>query len=204
MGRRPEVPLDRQRIARVALELLDEGGAEALTVRRVAARLGVQSPSLYNHVRSKDELLDAVTEIVGRDVDVACLDDPDWRRGLTRFARSYRAAFRAHPRALALIALRTVNTDAALTVYDAALAALLRAGWSPRKALELLGAVDYLVLGSALLPFTAGFDRPAEAYAASYPSLSRALTTSPSPDALDESAFERGLADLLRRSPTDA
>ena len=50
MGRRSDLVLTRESIARTALAILDEEGAAALTVRRLAGRLGVQSPSLYNHV----------------------------------------------------------------------------------------------------------------------------------------------------------
>lgn len=201
MGRRADLVLTRDDIARTALAILDEEGASALTVRRLAGRLGVQSPSLYNHVTGKDEILDAVTEIIGRDIDTDCLDDPDWRRGLTAFARSYRAAFRAHPDALALIARRAVETHPALTAYDAALGALLGAGWSPDQAIRLLASVDYLVLGSALLPFTGGFVRPPAEYAGRYPALAASLAGATDLAALDDAGFDCGLQALLADDP---
>jgi AcrR family transcriptional regulator len=170
-------------------------------VRRLAGRLGVQSPSLYNHVASKDEILDAVVELIDEEIDTACLDDPDWRRGVTAFARSYRRAFRAHPEALALIARAAVETDPALRAYDAALGALLRAGWSPEQALQLLASIEYLVLGSALVPFTNGFVRPPSEYAERYPSLAAALAGAGDIGTVDDVGFERGLAALLREDP---
>jgi AcrR family transcriptional regulator len=202
MGRRSDLALSRDVIARAALAILDEEGRAALTVRNLAAWLGVQSPSLYNHVSSKAEILDAVTEIIGEGIDTASLDDPDWRRGMTRFARSYREAFRSHPDALALIARREVETGPALALYDAALGALLRAGWSPAQALELLAAIEYLVLGSALVPFTGGFVRRPEQYADRYPALASALAGASPVDGLDDAAFEQGLAALLGAEPT--
>lgn len=201
MGRRPDLVLTRAAIARTALAVLDEEGAAALTVRHLAGRLGVRSPSLYNHVSSKDEILDAVAEIIGAEIDVDCLADPDWRRGLTAFARSYRRAFRAHPEALSLIARRSVEADPALQAYDAALAALLRGGWSPERALQVLASIDYLVLGSALLPFTGGFVRPPAEYAERYPSLAAALSAASDLDGVDDVGFERGLEALLRDDP---
>lgn len=202
MGRRSELALSREVIARTALAILDEEGARGLTVRGIAGRLGVQSPSLYNHVASKDEILDAVTELIGREIDVRGLEDPDWRRGMSAFARSYRRAFRAHPDALALIARRAVETQPALATYDAALGALLRAGWSSGEALQLLAAIDYLVLGSVLVPFTGGFVRRPAEYADGYPSLAAALAGSRDLAELDDAGFERGLAALLRDDPT--
>lgn len=201
MGRRSDLALSRDAIARTALAILDEEGRAALTVRNLAARLGVQSPSLYNHVASKAEILDAVTEIIGGGIETACLDDPDWRRGMTRFARSYREAFRAHPDALALIARREVETDPALGVYDRALAALARAGWAPARALEILAAVEYLVLGSALVPFSGGFVRRPDEYADRYPALAAALAATSPAEGLDDVAFEQGLAALLAADP---
>ena len=201
MGRRPDLVLTREGIARAALAILDEEGAGALTVRRLAGRLGVQSPSLYNHVRSKDEILDAVIELIDEEIDRDCLDDPDWRAGMTSFARSYRRTFQAHPDALALIARQAVETVQALRVYDAALGALMRAGWPPERALQLLASIEYLALGSALVPFTGGFVRPPAAYADRYPSLAAALAGAQDLAAVDDVGFERGLAALLRADP---
>ena len=201
MGRRADLALSRDVIARTALAILDEEGSRSLTVRSIAGRLGVQSPSLYNHVTSKDEILDAVTELIGGEMDLTGLDDPDWRCGISTFARSYRRVFRAHPEALALIVRRAVETESQLTTYDAVLERLLRAGWSPREALRLLASIDYLVLGSALVPFTGGFVRPPAGYEERYPALATALGSSPDLEAVDDLGFERGLAALLREDP---
>ena len=201
MGRRPDLALTREVIGRTALAILDEEGAAALTVRRLAGRLGVQSPSLYNHVRSKNEILDAVIELIDEEIDSGCLDDADWRRGMTAFARSYRRTFQAHPDALALIAREAVETEPALRVYDAALRALMRAGWPPEQALQLLASIEYLALGSALVPFTGGFVRPPAAYADRYPSLAEALGSAADLATVDDVGFERGLAALLRDDP---
>jgi len=201
VGRRSDLVLTRESIARTALAILDEEGAAALTVRRLAGRLGVQSPSLYNHVRSKNEILDAVIELIDEQIDKECLEDPDWRRGITAFAVSYRRTFQAHPDALSLIAREAVETEQALGVYDAALAALLRAGWPPERALQLLASVEYLALGSALVPFTGGFVRAPADYADRYPSLALALGSASDLAAVDDIGFERGLAALLREDP---
>jgi len=193
--------LTREVIARTALGILDEEGSRSLTVRSIAGRLGVQSPSLYNHVASKDEILDAVTELIGAEIDLGGLDDPDWRCGVAAFARSYRRAFRAHPEALGLIVRRAVETESQLTTYDAVLQRLLRAGWSPHRALQLLASIDYLVLGSALVPFTGGFVRPPAEYAERFPALAGALGSSPDLAEVDDLGFERGLAALLGEDP---
>ena len=60
---------------------------------------------------SKDDILDAVTELIDREIDETPLADPDLHRGLAGFARSYRRAFLQHPEALAVIARRAIETD---------------------------------------------------------------------------------------------
>ncbi len=204
MGRRSDLVLSREGIARAALAIFDEDGAAAVTLRNIAARLGVQSPSLYNHVASKDEILDAVTELIDREIDESPLADPDLRRGLAGWARSYRRAFRQHPEAIAVIARRAIETDVALSGYDTVLGTLQRADWSPAAALEVMAALEYLVLGSALVPFTRGFARPPADYADRYPALARSLSDADL-DAVDDRGFELALDlfldGLIRRGP---
>ena len=56
--------LNRDDVLRAALELLDEVGIDALSTRKLAERLGVQSPTLYWHFKSKGALLDAMSAAV--------------------------------------------------------------------------------------------------------------------------------------------
>jgi AcrR family transcriptional regulator len=73
---RPRTPLlSRDGIVAAALTLVDAEGLEALSTRRLAAELGVSGPSLYNHVATKDELIDAVVDSVLAGVDVSAFAD---------------------------------------------------------------------------------------------------------------------------------
>ncbi|QAY72567.1 TetR family transcriptional regulator [Agromyces protaetiae] len=56
--------LDRQQIVDEALRLLDDEGLDALSLRTLASRLGVRAPTLYWHVKSKAELLDALADAI--------------------------------------------------------------------------------------------------------------------------------------------
>lgn len=60
--------LTRSDVVRGAIELADADGLDALTLRSLAARLGVQAPTLYWHVRNKAELLDALADAIMADV----------------------------------------------------------------------------------------------------------------------------------------
>nr|BFE78795.1 hypothetical protein GCM10020093_013960 [Planobispora longispora] len=64
MGENRRPGLTRQIIVDAALRLLDEAGLEGLTVRRLAAELGVQSPALYWHFRTKQELLNGMAGVI--------------------------------------------------------------------------------------------------------------------------------------------
>jgi AcrR family transcriptional regulator len=194
---RPSKPLlSRRGIAVEALKLVDEEGIEALTTRKLARRLGVEGPSLYNHVRGRDDLLDEMTALIDEQVDTSLLDDPDWRVGLPAFARSYRRAFAAHPHIVATVSARPVNTHTALQAYDDAFAAFERFGWDGHTASVVMAAVDFLVLGSAIETFKGGFDRPAADYDPAYPHLASALRAAGDDD-IDDLGFELGLSAVV-------
>jgi AcrR family transcriptional regulator len=198
---RGQALLSRERIGAAALALVDEHGPEGLTMRALAERLGVKAASLYGHVQGKDQLLDLLSELVNDEIDLAPLEDSDWRRGLTAYAHGYRAVFLRHPNTIALLARRRVAAERALAGYDAVLALLARAGLAPEHAAEVAAVLDYLVLGSALETFTAGFTRPPAEYAPQFPSLATALGAATAGDTaptdLDDRGFSLGLAYLL-------
>ncbi|MEU3469115.1 TetR/AcrR family transcriptional regulator [Streptomyces sp. NPDC048387] len=201
MGRPSQPLLSRAIIARAALELLNEEGPDALKMRSLADRLGVRGASLYHHVASKDDLLDAASELLNEEIDLGPLQDPDWRRGIAEYARGYRGVYLQHPHMIALVARRRVEAGRALLSYDALLSALVRAGCTPAGAAEAAAALDYLVLGSALETFTAGFTRAPGDYRPGYPALADALeSTRGRPGglpALDDRGFELGLRLIL-------
>ncbi|WP_042376029.1 TetR/AcrR family transcriptional regulator [Streptacidiphilus melanogenes] len=201
MGRPSRALLTRERIALAALQVVDEEGPDGLTMRALAERLGVKAASLYNHVESKDALVDAVSELVNEEIDHTPLADPDWRAGLAAYARGYRAVFLRHPNTIALLARRRVEADRALRGYDALLALLGGAGLPAADAAEVAAALDYLVLGSALETFTAGFTRAPAVYRPDYPALADALDASfargGGAAGLDDRGFELGLRLLL-------
>jgi AcrR family transcriptional regulator len=151
MGRPPRRLLDRETIIRAGLELVDEHGAEALSVNRVAAALGVKGPSLYRYIAGRDDLIEGVRDLIVAEMRLD-YDISSWTAALEAWARSYRAAFAAHPRALPLLAARPVRSPAALNAYAAAFDRLRGAGWPEDRLLPLVWAVEYFVIGSVLAP----------------------------------------------------
>lgn len=201
MGRPAKTILSRATIAQAALEIIDDEGVAALTMRALADRFGVRGASLYNHIASKDDLIEAVSELINREIDLSPLQWPDWQRGIADYARDYRAVYRRHPNVIAIVARAPVASTDALAGYDALLATLRRAGCSLAEAAATAAALDYLVLGSALETFTTGFDRTPAHYRPDYPDLADALEANVSvgteSTTLDDCGFELGLEMLL-------
>jgi AcrR family transcriptional regulator len=89
--------LSRSRIVAAAIELADEKGLEALTMRNVGAALGSTGMSLYRHVGSKDDLIQLMLDEIFAEDDVSGLPTGDWRADLTTLATAERARRLRHP-----------------------------------------------------------------------------------------------------------
>jgi AcrR family transcriptional regulator len=195
MGRPPRRLLDRETIIRAGLNLVDEHGAEALSVNGVAAALGVKGPSLYNYIAGRDDLIEGIRDLIVAEMRLD-FDISSWTATLEAWACSYRAAFTAHPRALPLLAARSVQSPAALRAYAAAFDRLRGAGWPEDRLLPLVWAVEYFVIGSVLAP-----GQPQDHRAVTedgedpFPGLEPLLQAGPEQGEL---AFEAGLAALVR------
>jgi AcrR family transcriptional regulator len=197
---RPRKPLlSTDRIVAAARDLVDAEGLAAVSTRRLAAELGVSGPSLYNHFRTKDEILEAVADSVSGQGDLAMFEDGrDWRTALHDWAVSYRAALRDHPNIVPVLARGPGRRPAALRVADAAYGAMVDAGWPPAQATSIGALMRYFIMGSALGSFAGGFVDDASAYdPADYPHLGQAHLLAEQQEKIDERAFETGLTALL-------
>ncbi|MFF4898811.1 TetR/AcrR family transcriptional regulator [Streptomyces sp. NPDC001068] len=199
---RPRKPLlSTDRIVRVARELVDAEGLAAVSTRRLAAELGVSGPSLYNHFRTKDEILEAVADSVSAQVDLSMFGGGagrDWRTALHDWAVSYRTALRDHPNIVPVLARGPGRRPAGLRLADAVYGAMVDAGWPPAQATSIGALMRYFVMGSALGSFAGGFVDDAGAYdPADYPHLGQAHLLADQQEKIDERAFETGLRALL-------
>ena len=164
-GGRPGRGLSLDRIVTVTLELVDEEGIGAATMRAVSSRLGVRSMSLYRYVRDRDELFDAVVErIVGEladDPEVQLRPVDGWRLYLAGMARGVRRYARAHPHAFPLVATRPpaapwVNPPLrSLRWVEAMLTGLAREGFSDEQVLFTYRTFNSFLLGYLLLETSA-------------------------------------------------
>nr|WP_281270563.1 TetR/AcrR family transcriptional regulator C-terminal domain-containing protein [Quadrisphaera granulorum] len=137
-------------MARTALALVDQHGSEGASIRRVAARLGVNPTSLYHHVPDRAALVEDVRALVSASIDSEPLRTMAWEDGLRAWARSYRAAFARHPRTVPLLMSTRSSTPVVLNAYEYFAVAAEGVGWSSRDVLPLLTAFESFVIGSVL------------------------------------------------------
>ena len=97
----PRVPLSRGRVLHAAIQLADATGIESLSMRKLGQELGVEAMSLYNHVASKEDVLDGMVDIVVGEINavVGEIDVPsaDWKTALRRRILSAREILLRHP-----------------------------------------------------------------------------------------------------------
>ena len=142
----PRETVNRERVLRAAMALADERGIDALTMRELAVRLGVEAASLYNHVSGKDDLLVGMADFVIAEIDLPS-EGTDWRDAMRRRAMSARKLFARHPWAAALIDTRMQVAPSGLAYADRVLSTLLRAGLSPAVAGNTFLVLDSYVYG---------------------------------------------------------
>jgi AcrR family transcriptional regulator len=146
---RARAPLTREQILRAALAYADEFGLGALSMHKLASRLGVKAMSLYNHVDGKSGLLDGLVELLWCDM-AAGAGSADWRQRLRHLAHEVRETMARHPSAAHLLLVRPVLPVGALRIFKTHLEALQQAGFSRPRAVEVVRTVVAYALGSAL------------------------------------------------------
>jgi AcrR family transcriptional regulator len=150
MARPSPAILSREAIIDVAWHMIDSEGTSALSMRRLAGKLGVSGPSLYHHFVSKDEILDGIVIRIYEQIRLT-QKAPDWEGILTEYATQLRAVLNAHPHVVEFVALRPVTSPVSMAVYERTLNELADCGWSPGLAREAALAIENFVFGSALM-----------------------------------------------------
>jgi TetR/AcrR family transcriptional regulator, tetracycline repressor protein len=202
--------LTRRRIAQEALAVIDEEGLDALTMRGVAARMGVGVMSLYHHTPNKETLLSDVVDAVLAEIDVPPRQYGDYRQPLRAMLTSARRVILRHPSAVPLLAARQPTTAAALGAMDAEIGTLLRAGFDPAGAARVHRCLASYLLGYVSLELSGFFPADSanhdlhdhERLAAAYPSLGAAAPHLLAHDA--DADFDAGLQALLTGFPRES
>ena len=147
--RGPKPGLSVARIVRAAIELADADGLAALSMRRVADRLGVGAMSLYTYIPSKAELLDLMMDAILAEEALPDAATGDWRARLELHAREGWALYRRHPWALQVSGVRGMFGPHQLARYEAALASVADIGLGGREMVRVVSLVGGYVRGAA-------------------------------------------------------
>jgi AcrR family transcriptional regulator len=142
-------PLARNRILRAAVELADEHGVEAMTMRRLADGLGYEAMSLYRHVANKDDLLDGMLDLVLDETEPPSIPAA-WDEAIRRSAISVRESLARHPWATTLLLSPQHIRPAHLAYMNTLLGRLRDAGFSPETTYTAYHVLDAHIFGFAL------------------------------------------------------
>jgi len=142
-------------VLRAAVTLADQGGIQALSMRKLGEALGVEAMSLYNHVTGKSDLLDGMIDIVFSEIDLP--SGVGWKQAMRQRAISARQALSRHRWAIGLMESRSTPGAATLRHHDAVLGCLRAAGFSLELTAHAYSVLDSYIYGFALqeasLPF---------------------------------------------------
>src|SRR4026209_2472267 len=152
-------PLNRERVLRAAVALADEAGIESLSMRRLGQELGVEAMSLYNHVANKDDLLNGITDLVLREIELPD-DGDDWKTALRRHAISAHDVLVAHPWACRLALSPDTVSLASVRRAEWMLQQLREGGFSPEVTYHAYHALDAHFLGFTLWQPAHGLRQP--------------------------------------------
>lgn len=210
-ARGPQRGLTVEAIVAAAIELVEAEGVAALSMRQVAAKLGVGTATLYTYLPGKAELTALMLDALVGDAPLPHEWPGDWREKLTRWARDDWEAYRRHPWILELSAAGAAPGPNQLRWLDSALRTLDGTGLTEAEKVAVIESIDGYVWGLATLHRPPGGAAAGPAAAeeverrnrllrelvdfSQYPALVRALQDGAKPYAEDQ--FEFGLQRLL-------
>jgi TetR/AcrR family tetracycline transcriptional repressor len=180
----PPVALDKQQIVTEAIALLDADGLDGVTLRKLAARLGVQKPTLYWHLPNKAALITAIADaILEQHFREMVPPDPGqrWQDWLIELAERLRGALLAHPDGARVISASQLSQRMA-AISELAMSALVARDVSMRQARLIVLTVEHFTVGHVLeeqaprpdVTAPPGLDMAT--YAQAYPTVIAAIT----------------------------
>jgi AcrR family transcriptional regulator len=148
---RPRGSLTREEIIKEALALLEQQGAGALSMRRLADRLGVAPNALYTHVRGKADLIDGLIDQVYADLTLELDHSGDWTQQLATLSQDVRAHLLAHPAVVPFALQRPGLGPHSLRLGEAIYDILRPAGFSDQAVVGTVYALLTYILGFVAL-----------------------------------------------------
>jgi AcrR family transcriptional regulator len=139
-------PLSRTRVLQAAVGIADEGGIDALSMRKLAQELGVVPMAIYKHVANKDELLDGLVDVIVGEIDPPA-GGTDWKATVRQRILSARRALLRHPWASQVLESRGAPSRAVLAYLDSMIGVLRDGGLSIDLTHHVMHALGSRILG---------------------------------------------------------
>jgi AcrR family transcriptional regulator len=149
-GDRATRRLTRAIVVQEALAVLDEGGFEALTIRRLADRLGVVPMAAYRHVNNKDDLTEAVLDLAVSKVPLPHAD-VGWRDGLRQLAHAIRDTILQHPGIITPLVSKPALGPSSLLLAEFGFGVMRSAGFDETHTIRSVNAIVTYTIGFAAL-----------------------------------------------------
>jgi AcrR family transcriptional regulator len=150
-GRAAWGSISREEIVGAAAGIVAAGGYEEMSIRGLAASLGVAPMSLYRHIRDKNDLLGEITDRLLAGAWRPAAAEDDWQAWVTEAASRLRDFLVSQPAALHVYLRHPVVSPAAVDRMNAMMSVLRRAGLSEEEARSAYGALHTYTIGFAAL-----------------------------------------------------
>jgi AcrR family transcriptional regulator len=145
----PKPQLSKEKIVETAIEIADEKGHEAVTLRGIAKRLNVHVTSLYNHVPTKDAVFIEMMKkmLADADMPVGSFTWQDWIRG---YAEAFRRMACQHPGAFQVFQRGLAQGEEAMETLEAAITAFRNDSFDVETCFCAIRATNVVVFGLGL------------------------------------------------------
>jgi AcrR family transcriptional regulator len=158
---KPRRRLSRERVLHAAIAHADAGGLEALTMRQLAEMLQVAPMALYRHVANRDDLIDAMIDVVFSEIGLPS-GGADWKTAMRERAMSLRNVLARHRWAIGLMESRKRPGPANLRHHDAVIGKLRAAGFDIGMVAHAYSLLDGYIYGFAMTKMNLPFDTSTE------------------------------------------
>jgi AcrR family transcriptional regulator len=154
-------PLTRDRVLQAALRLADQGGIEALSMRKLGQELGVEAMAVYYHIANKEEVLDGIVDLVFGEIELPAAG-ADWKVAMRSRAISLHDVLAHHRWAIGMMEARQNPGPANLRHHDAVIGNLRSAGFDSPMVAHAYSLLDGYIYGFALTKMNLPFETPEE------------------------------------------
>ncbi len=153
------LPLTRERVLEAALRLADEGGIDALSMRKLGQALGVEAMAVYYHLANKDQVLDGIVDLVFAEIDLP-VDGAPWKAAMRQRGISMYEVLLRHRWAIGMMEARVQAGPANLAHHDAVIGNLQAAGFDSPMVAHAYSVLDGYIYGFSLTKLSLPFETP--------------------------------------------